>query len=436
MTPDSNAVMNDMSYPTTFPTAAAALCPPVVPSGTPASFALSSASAARAVWTAAVKEGVHYWKRMPRRGFPPLTVLSDTARWVELLADRRPPSWSSPHRVVFSTPLARLRDFTDGATDDVLPTLLLPPQAGHDSCIVDFSPRQSQVRTARASGLTRLFSLDWVGATAQTKDATIDDYISVIDRAVDHLGGRANLVGDCQGGWLATIYAALRPDRVHTLTIAGAPIDYRAGQPPIGDWVDALGGNDLAFYRGLVAQAGGVLPGRHMLTGFILLKPESEVEKALQLFSHLDDEEHVARYREFEDWFKHVQDIPGAFYLWIIEHLFRDNQLVRGTLEVGGERVALSRISCPLNLLAGATDHITPPAQVFAAAEHVSTPAVDISRATTSGGHLGLFMGNEALREYWPPIFADIARRSGAAPADAALGERATAPHTPLLPAP
>jgi poly(3-hydroxybutyrate) depolymerase len=425
-----------MSSSATTSSIAPITCPPVAPGGAPLALATTPLSATLAVWKAAAKEGIHYWSRMPRRGFPPLTLLTDTARWVQLTRDRRPPSWSSPHSLVFATPIARLRDFSDGTTDDVVPTLLLPPQAGHDSCIVDFSPTQSQVRTARAAGLTRLFSLDWVGATAQSKDATIDDYIAVIDRAVDQLGGRANLVGDCQGGWLATIYAALRPDRVHTLTIAGAPIDYHAGQPPIGDWVAGLGGNDLAFYRNLVAQAGGVLPGRHMLTGFILLKPEAEVEKTLQLFSHLDDEEHVARYREFEDWFKHIQDIPGAFYLWIIEHLFRDNKLVKGQLEIGGERVQLSRISCPVNLLAGATDHITPPAQVFAAADHVSTLPQDITRATTSGGHLGLFMGNEALREFWPAIFEDVAGRSGSPRHDAAEAKEATAPHDPLVPAP
>ncbi len=415
---------------------AAVTCPPVAPGGVPPGFAKQSVSATTAIVKAAAKEGAHYWSRLPARGFPPLTVLTDTARWMQLVSDRRPPRWHTPHTVVFETPIARLRDFTDGAADDVVPTLFLPPQAGHDSCIVDFSPGQSQVRTARAAGLTRLFSLDWVGATPTSKDATIDDYIAVIDRAVEHLGGRANLVGDCQGGWLATIYTALRPERVHTLTIAGAPIDYHAGQPPIGTWVDKLGGNDLAFYRGLVAQAGGVLPGKHMLSGFILLRPESEVEKNLQLFSHLDDPEHVARYREFEDWFKHVQDIPGAFYLWIIEHLFRDNKLVKGELEIGGERVDLSRISCPLNLLAGATDHITPPAQVFAAAEHVSTPEQDITRATTSGGHLGLFMGSEALRDYWPSIFLAVAARSGDREPSRAEVQDATAPHDPLLPAP
>jgi poly(3-hydroxyalkanoate) synthetase len=386
-------------------------------------------------WRAGLVEGARYWAGLPRRGPFPATVLWDLTRWTVLMADRRPPTWCSPHTVVWETPIARLRDFTADADDDVVPTLLVPPQAGQDSCIVDFSREQSQVKVARAAGLTRLFSLDWVGATRQTKDTTIEDYIEVIDRALDSVGGRANLVGDCQGGWLATIYTALRPDRVHTLTIAGAPIDFRAAGSQIGEWVDALG-TGMAFYRTVVRTSGGVLPGRYLVNGFIALKPEAEIEKQLQLLSHLDDAAHVARYQAFEDWFKHSQDIPGAFYLWIAEHLFLNNELIRGLLVVAGERVDLGRIRCPLNLLGGAKDHITPPAQVFAAARYVSTPAEDISTATTSGGHLGLFMGNEVLREHWPLILTDVAARSRSRAPAADTVRADVLPHEPQVPAP
>jgi hypothetical protein len=31
----------------------------------------------------------------------------------------------------------------------------------------------------------------------------------------------------------------------------------------------------------------------------------------------------------------------------------------------------------------------------------------------TTGGHLGLFMGHEALREHWPPILEEVRRQSG-----------------------
>ena len=98
-----------------------------------------------------------------------------------------------------------------------------------------------------------------------------------------------------------------------------------------------------------------MLKGEFMLNGFIAIKPENEIAKHLQLLNHIRDEEHVARHRAFEDWFKHTQDIPGDFYLWIVERLFRDNALIRGELEVEGRRVDLGAIRCPVNLLAGAT---------------------------------------------------------------------------------
>ncbi|OAI40268.1 esterase, partial [Actinobacteria bacterium SCGC AG-212-D09] len=294
-----------------------------------------------------------------------------------------------------------------------LATLVLPPQAGHDSCIVDYSTAQSQMRTILEAGLERAYALDWIGATASTKNATIDDYLDVIDRAIDHAGGSVNLIGDCQGGWLATIYTALRPDRVNTLTIAGAPIDFHAGEPVIHAALKSLApGGDLAFYRGLVAAGGGMLSGEHMLAGFIAIRPDNEIARQLQLLVHVDDAAHVRRYREFEDWFKHTQPIPGAFYLWIVEHLFRDNELIAGRLEVGGERVDLGRIGCPLNLLAGATDHITPPDQVFALADYASTPSDQILRDTTAGGHLGLFMSHEALSRHWPGLLAAVRANS------------------------
>jgi poly(3-hydroxyalkanoate) synthetase len=362
-------------------------------------------------WAAATKGAVDCWARELGRG----PGAFDVARWVETATRQGRPSWTTPHSVVFEAPVARLRDFsTSGAgAASVTPTLVLPPQAGHDSCIVDYSPDQSQMRTILESGLTRALSLDWIGATGATADASIDDYLGVIDRAVEHCGGRVNLIGDCQGGWLATIYAALHPQRVNTLTLAGAPIDFHAGEPVVHEVVRWLApGGNLAFYEALVGAGGGVLKGEHMLSGFITIEPGVEIARQLELLAHLDDPDHVARYRKFEDWFKHTQDIPGAFYLWIVRHLFADNELITGRLRIGRRRVALEKLDMPLNLLAGATDHITPPDQVFAIADAVRTPAGQVRRELTSGGHLGLFMGHQALREHWPPLLADVRRHS------------------------
>ena len=385
-----------------------ATCPP---SATPLHDHL--VPSALATWSVAFDGWAAYGRRAIARQATPLDVVADMLRFNDAMTTRRPPTWSTPHEIAFTAEVARLRDFSQGSTADVVPTLLVPPQAGHDSCIVDYSEAQSQVKTIRAAGLERCFALDWMGATQATKDASIGDYLAVIARAVDHIGTPVNLIGDCQGGWLATIYAALHPEQVNTLTIAGAPIDFHAGGAGIHAYVDVLGA-DMAFYESIVALGNGVLKGEYMVNGFVAIRPENELAKQLQVLMNIDDETYLARFHAFEDWFKHTQDIPGAFYLWIVERLFRDNALVRGALEIDGRRADLGAIACPLYLLAGADDHITPPDQVFALAEHTRTPARKVVKRVTSGGHLGLFMGSEALREHWPPILAGVMERSQA----------------------
>jgi len=365
-------------------------------------------------WGATVTGLADYWTGALRRGATPLELALDSVDWWTAMLDRRKPDWPSRNEVVLDGGFAALRDFSAGSRSSVMPTVVLPPQAGHHSCIVDYSREQSQMATIKAAGLERAYSLEWIGATEETKDTTVEDYVDFIEHSIEAIGGGpVNLIGDCQGGWLAAIYAALHPERVNTLTLAGAPIDFHAGGGVIVEWVKALCAHgDISFYEALVASSGGVMPGRRILDGFIAIKPENEIAKQVGLLSGLRDPNHLERYREFEDWFKWTQDLPGAFYLWVVDELFRQNKLVAGDLVVGGTNVDLQRLKMPLFLLGGETDHITPPAQVFAVAGHASTPARNVVKRTTSGGHLGLFMGHEALREHWPPILADVLKHS------------------------
>ncbi|RZT85352.1 poly(3-hydroxyalkanoate) synthetase [Pseudonocardia sediminis] len=375
---------------------------------------------------------------------------ADAARrnllWWSTMADRREPAWHLKNEVVLSTPFAALRDFTEDGhrDDDVIPTIVLPPQAGHSSTVIDYSPQQSQLAMIRAAGLTRVYALEWKPATSATRNVSIEDYLTVIDRSIRRMGGKANVVGDCQGGWLATIFAALYPERVNTLTLAGAPIDFHAGESVISASTKLMAGTmGLAPYKALVAMGGGNMPGRAVLSNFISIQPQSEVSRQLQLLENIDDPMHVERYRVFEDWFKHTQDIPGAFYLWLVENLFWKNKLIAGDLEIGGRKVDMAEITCPLLLLAGSTDHITPPPQLFAAADAVGTPERDITRRVATGGHLGLFMGRDALRQDWPPLMEEVYAHSTPKPAGKSSGRRrstvravADPAGTPRVPAP
>jgi poly(3-hydroxybutyrate) depolymerase len=380
---------------------------------TGAGIAHSGLDAVFASYEAVLNGATDYWTGALARQATAPDIALDLLTWSTTAIRREPPQWATKHTIKTEWPIARLRDFSGPHLREKVPTLVLPPQAGHDSCIVDYAPDQSQIKTALDAGLTRVFSLDWLGATHATKNAGIEDYLAVISEAVSSLGGRVNLVGDCQGGWLAVIYAALHPATVHTLTIAGAPVDFHAGEPLIHDWIRLLSpGENLDFYRNIVAANDGTLPGEFLLAGFMSMQPAGEIDRQLQLLAHLHEPDRVARYRTFENWFQHTQPIPGAFYLWIVEHLFQRNELIAGTLRVGDDVVDLRRITCPLYLLAGATDHITPPPQVYALADYAGTSPEEVTQREATGGHLGLFMGHEALSSHWSPVFREIAAHS------------------------
>jgi poly(3-hydroxybutyrate) depolymerase len=364
-------------------------------------------------WKAAAKGWAGYARRRFRPTTTPVHVMADGVKWCRTMMDRKEPQWASPNEVMWESGLAKLRDFSQGSRQRVVPTLSLPPQAGHHSCIVDYFPDQSQIRAVRDAGLERVYAIEWLGVTNKTKNVTIDDYLAVIDRAVDDLGGKVNLIGNCQGGWLGTMWAALNPERVNTLTVGGAPIDTHAGNSVVAKYKHIMTpGGRIGHYRALVKAGGGILPGPVMLISFIAMKPQNEVAKQLGLLAHLDDPEYVANYAKFEDWYRYTLPLPGKVYLWAIEHLFLSNGLLSRNMEIGGQLVDVSRIEAPVYLLGGSHDHITPSPQVFALADHVGTPPEDIVKLTVPGGHIGLFIGHRSLREYWAPMLADIAERS------------------------
>jgi poly(3-hydroxyalkanoate) synthetase len=337
-----------------------------------------------------------------------IAVPVDTALWARETTNRKPPKWHSRNEVVLAAPFALLRDFSAGA-GDVVPTLLFPPLAGHASCIID-KKGQSQVQLCIETGLTKLYSFDWLSATTATKDITEADRLDFITRAVDLIAGPAgtvNIVGDCQGGWEAALWAALHPDRVNTLIVAGAPIDTSAGNGPAQKLMPILipRGN-MALYKTMVKAFGGIVPGISNVMGSIAMHPATHVAEHLNVYRHVNDREYLDHFGDFYDWYFHPVDLPGTLYLWAVEHLFVKNELFTGELEVAGKTVSLRSITCPVFLLGGDEDDITPWQQVHNMRYAVGSSLVRWYLAPA--GHIGLFIGRQSQAEYWTPILAQV----------------------------
>ena len=113
------------------------------------------------------------------------------------------------------------------------PVLIVAPYAIHEASIADFAEGHSLARVLIEGGSESVALTYWKSATAEMRDYGIDAYLGDLNVAVDDLGGRASLVGLCQGGWLAAAYAARFPRKVARLVLAGAPIDTGAAESHI-----------------------------------------------------------------------------------------------------------------------------------------------------------------------------------------------------------
>ncbi|MGE5339213.1 MAG: alpha/beta fold hydrolase [Gemmatimonadota bacterium] len=322
---------------------------------------------------------------------------------VEKLAAPPPPEWATANRVVLDLDTMRLRDFSPAHPSTHQTAVLIDaPYAGHASSIADYAKGQSLVETLMAAGLPRVLVTDWKAATAAMRDFDIDKYLAEINVVVDDLGGSAHLVGLCQGGWMSAMYASRFPAKVRSLVLAGSPIDTDAGDGPIKRMAHRL---PMDFYERLVAAGGGRMLGRMMLAGWKNMHPEQQfVDKYLDLYRHIEDRNYVERTERFEDWYENAIDLPGRYYLQAIEQLFKQNRFAKGAFVGLGRTLRLKDVTAPVYLLAGAQDDITTPEQVFNAEALLGTPRHEIVKKLVPGGHIGLFMGTNTLRNAWPAI--------------------------------
>lgn len=308
-------------------------------------------------------------------------------------------------RVELTTMLLLERQEPVAAKTD--PVLIVAPYAIHEASIADFADRHSVAQVIIEGGSEFVALTYWKSATAEMRDYGIDVYLSDLNVAIDDLGGRASLVGLCQGGWLAAAYAARFPRKVVRLVLAGAPIDLHAAESRI---TQTLASVSTASIAQTLALAGGRVLGSlsYALWSDDLLQ-DFTVEAALQ------DVSDPALVEKFKAWNARAVDLPGAYFLQCAEWIFRENRLARGSFPNLGRQSPLSDISAPIFVLAAADDEIVSVPQATAVKSLCTGTSVDIR--VEPGRHLSLYMGRRTLDTAWRDIARWLARSDASIPA-------------------
>src|SRR5919202_2675315 len=271
--------------------------------------------------------------------------------------------------------------------------------------MADLQEDRSLVRNLLGLGID-LWVVDWGNPSRADLWLTLDDYIEgYLGDCVDEIRARTGsekvtLLGICEGGVFTTCYAALEPGRVNALVNTITPIDFHAdtGEERLGYgfinlWTRSLPPEEIDR----MVDAHGSLPGQFMGAVFSMMTPmRSLLKYNLDMLEVVDDEKKLLNFLRMEKWIADRPDHPGEAAKQWLKDLYQDNKLVESAFELGGRRVDLKAITCPVLNVFAQDDHIIPPATSQALRDKIGT--TDYTELGLPGGHVGVFVGGKAQK--------------------------------------
>ena len=331
------------------------------------------------------------------RGLSTLAALGE----VEVGCSEKEPVYSEDKLVLYR--------YRPRAAPAGLPPVLICYALVNRPYMVDLQEDRSLVRGLLERGLD-VFLIDWGYPDGADRFLEFDDYVNgYLDRCVDATRlatsrDRVNLLGVCQGGTMSLCYAALHPEKVANLVTMVTPVDFQTPENLLSKWA-----RDLDVDR-LVDTLGNV-PGELLNATFLALMPfRLTSQKYVALADTVDDPRQLENFLRMEQWIFDSPDQAGEAFRQFVGWLFRENRLVRGTLELGGRRVDLRTITCPVLNVYATHDHLVPPSASLPLGGLVGTQ--DYSTFAFPGGHIGIYVSGKARQV--PQAIADwLAARAG-----------------------
>ena len=269
--------------------------------------------------------------------------------------------------------------------------------------MMDLQPDRSLIRGLLAHGLD-VYLIDWGYPQAADRFLELDDYINrYLGGCVDHMRSTqgvpaVNLLGVCQGGTLALCHAALHPDRVRNLVTMVTPVDFHTPENLLSKWIRGV---DV----GRMVEVLGNIPGELLNATFLSLMPlRLTSQKYAAIADMAGDPDALAIFLRMEQWIFDSPDQAGAAFAQFIRWFFQENRLVLGGLLIGGARVDLSRVDCPVLNIHASQDHLVPPSASLPLGGLIGSH--DYTSFEFDGGHIGIYVSARA-QELLPRTIAE-----------------------------
>jgi len=318
-------------------------------------------------------------------------------RLMELLTtDGHHGTGASPAEIVHSENKLRLLRMVDdqGRPFNGPPVLFVSAPVSR-YFVLDLLPGRSFTGHVAEAGFD-VFLIDFGQPTKEDRFADLDYYVNgLVGRCVRRVltltgQSQTGLVGYCLGGTLSLLYTVLQPENVAGLVLVTTTVD--------GDVHGGIAWT--AHCMGLEGESYDnprLVPAEEVKSWFEMLAPGSNslAGRVSGLWAQLDQP--IDRLRDVRAMASWVDDVVPASGRLLAEMYQKfgpgSNGLLRGTADVAGEKLDMSRLSMPLLSVSAAKDTIAPPDGVDAITQIV--PHAEVVRLP--GGHVGIVAGRSAI---------------------------------------
>jgi polyhydroxyalkanoate synthase len=314
-------------------------------------------------------------------------------------------------QVIASGPRWRLRDY---AGSDVALPLLIVSSPIKRPYIWDLTPSVSAVRYCLDHGL-HVYLLEWTPPTAGNGHAGLDEYageaiaacVTTISNAAH--GTQPFLMGHSLGGTLAAIFCASEPHASRGLVLLGAPLCFEQASS--------------GFRDTLVSLVPSGLSEDDVVAGSLLSQVSAAASPKTFLWSRwkdaalsLGDPSALDIHARIERWSLDEVALPAKLVNQIVQWLYREDRLCRGTLSVCDRTVGPSSLRVPMLAIVNTNDEIGPLASIAPFIDKMQATDTRIIEYPGEVGvvlqHLGMLVGREAFARVWPQIISWLESRS------------------------
>ena len=305
----------------------------------------------------------------------------------------------TPGKVVFQNDLLQLIQYEPTTEKQYRRPLVIFPPWINKYYILDLGEKNSFVKWATARGYT-VFVASWVNPDSRLAQKTFEDYMhegifGALDAIEKATGEKeVNAIGYCIGGTLlsATLaYMAAKGDnRIKSATFFAAQADFSEA----GDLKVFVDDAQLASMEGQMKASGGYLDGSKMATTFNMLR-SNDLIWSFVVNNYLLGKDPM-RF-DLLYWNADATRMPIQMHLFYLRECYRDNNLAKGKMVLGGEKLNLSKVKIPVYLQSAKDDHIAPYRSVYKSTKLFKGP---ITFMMAGSGHIAGVINHPDAKKY------------------------------------